>query len=87
MQDRFAHHTQGLSAPATRAVAVMPSDELPLPFVSRAIYIGEAGDLATRSADGDEVVWKNVAAGTLLPFRAAMILAEGTTASELLVLD
>lgn len=87
MQDRFQHHAPGLSAPATRAVAALPSDDLPLPFVSRAIYIGEEGDLATRAADGSEVIWKNIAAGTLLPFRAAMILAEGTTANHLLVLD
>lgn len=87
MQDRFEHHAAGLSAPATRAVTATPHDELPLPFVSRAIYIGEAGDLATRAADGSEAVWKNLSAGTLLPFRAAMILAAGTTASELLVLD
>lgn len=87
MQDRFEHHVPGMSAPATRAVAALPSDELELPFVPRAIYVGEAGDLATRTADGGEVVWKNVPAGTLLPFRATMILAEGTTASHLLALD
>lgn len=87
MQDRFEYHVPGASAPATRAVAVSPSDELPLPFVPRAIYVGVAGDLATRTADGGEVVWKNVPAGSLLPFRPTMILAEGTTASHLLVLD
>ncbi len=87
MQDRFEHHVPGILAPATRAAEVHPSDDTELPFVPRAIYVGGAGDITTRSAVGDEVVWKNVPAGSLIPFRATMILADGTTASDLLVLD
>ena len=87
MQDRFEHHSPGISAPASRAVAIAPSDEAALPFIPRAVYIGGAGDLATRTADGGEVVWKNLPAGSFLPFRPTMILAAGTTATNVLVLD
>ena len=87
MQDRFEHHVPGILAPATRAVEVSPSDDTELPFVPRAIYVGEAGDIATRTADGGEVIWRSVPAGSLLPFRPTMILAEGTTATDLLAID
>lgn len=87
MQDRFLRQAPGLNAPATRAVAASPSDTAPLPFLPRAIYVGRGGDLALRDESGGEAIWKNVPAGALLPFRAAMIRATGTTAGDLVVMD
>ena len=87
MNDRFEDVSTGILAPATRAVAVLPSDSAALPFLPRAIYVGTGGALALRGEDGGESVWRNVAAGTLLPFRAAMVLHTGTTATDLLALD
>ncbi|BBC70943.1 conserved hypothetical protein [Altererythrobacter sp. B11] len=87
MQDRFLRHAPGLSAPATRAVGAIPSDTDPLPFLPRAIYVGRGGDLALSDESGGEAVWKNVPAGAVLPFRAAMIRATGTTAADLVVMD
>lgn len=87
MEDRFDDEALGSSAPATRARAVTPSDVAELPFLPRAIYVGGAGDVAMRGQDGVDAVWRNVPAGAILPFRATMVRATGTTATALLVLD
>lgn len=87
MEDRFENFMPGISAPATRAVQAVPSDTETLPFLPRALYVGGAGDLAMRGRGGGDTIWRNVPAGTLLPFRAAMILATGTTATDILALD
>ena len=87
MEDRFDDFASGISAPATRAVAITPSESQSLPFLPRAIYIGGAGDLATRAEDGSDAVWKNLPAGAVLPFRPIMIKVTGTTATDLLALD
>ena len=40
-----------------------------------------------RGVDGTaDQLWKNVAAGTILPFRAQYVRATGTTAADLLAL-
>ncbi|WP_375285514.1 hypothetical protein [Sphingomonas sp.] len=87
MEDRFDDQTLGSSAPATRARSVTPSDVVELPFLPRAIYVGGNGDVALRGEDGADAVWRNVPAGTILPFRATMVRASGTTATALLALD
>lgn len=87
MQDRFGQYTPGLEAPATRAQSVAPQDGASLPFRPRAIYVGVGGDLAVTGSDGVETVFRNLSAGTWLPFRAVVIRATGTTASDLVVLD
>ncbi|GMM93528.1 hypothetical protein [Qipengyuania sp. MTN3-11] len=87
MIDRFENFAPGLSAPATRAEMVTPSDLQSLPFLPRAVYVGGTGDLVMRDQSGTETAWRNVPAGTLLPFRPAMIRASGTTATDMLVID
>ena len=84
--DVFKDHANSLTAPARRAVSVAPSDAEPLVQVTRAIYVGTAGDLAVEMADGDNVVFVGLSGGTLLPVRAARILATGTSAGAVLAL-
>lgn len=74
-----------LIAPATKAVAITPSDSA---LVSaRALYVGTAGDVAIAPhRDLDPVIFKNVPAGTILPVHAARVAATGTTASNIVAL-
>jgi hypothetical protein len=72
-----------LTTPARDAQAIVPSDTVALTTMPRAIYVGVTGNLAALMPGGQTVVFQNVAAGTLLPVRAARINATGTTAGGL----
>jgi hypothetical protein len=79
IKDNFAAHNTGLTSPADNAFAITPHATDLLPFVTRGIYIGGAGDLAVVMENGGTTVitFKDVPAGTLLPIRAKRV----TTAS------
>ena len=87
MSDPFEHHAVGLTAPATDAQAIAPSDGTDLPVVTRAIFVGQSGNLRVVTAGGDTVVLANVLAGVIYPIRAARVLQTGTTASDLVGLS
>ena len=87
MADGFLNHADSVSAPATRAVAVAPDDVAALVEVPKALFVGTGGTLVLRGAGGGgDVMFKNVAAGTVLPFRAAFVRATGTSAADILAL-
>lgn len=83
MQDRFAHIAPSLTSPVIGGFAITPHDTTTLPELTRAVYVGGAGDLALLLATGQSVVLKSVGAGTILPLRAQQVLATGTTATAL----
>jgi hypothetical protein len=83
MTDSFRRHSRSLTAPPEQGVAVVPDDSADLVAVTRALYVGGAGDLAVRMADGTPLVFGAVPAGTLLPLRVRQVLATGTTASRI----
>lgn len=72
----------GLGEPAVYAVAVTPSDSEDLANVSRALYVGGAGNIAVHMlGDRTTVVFSAVPAGTILPVRVRRVLATNTTAT------
>ena len=70
------------------AIAVVPNDNIDLPFAARGIYVGVAGHIAVLlqadSPDTASVIFTNVQAGQVLPICAARVLATGTTATGLI---
>ena len=87
MADQFSNAADQVSAPATRAVAVAPHDSNPLSDIPKALYVGTGGDITMRGVNGNaDQLWKSVASGTVLPFRAQYIRASGTSAADLLAL-
>ena len=87
MTDYFQSAADSVSAPARRAVAVAPHDSNPLSDIPKALYVGTAGHVTMRGVDGSaDQLWKNVPAGTILPFRAQYVRAAGTTAADILAL-
>lgn len=84
MPDRFANHAGGLESPATGGFAVVPGDGADLPEVTRAIYVGGAGNLAVVMVSGEEVSFSGVPGGTVLPVRVRRIKATGTTAMAII---
>lgn len=87
MTDFFSQSADSVSAPARRALAVTPHDANALTDIPKALYVGTAGHIAMRGVDGSaDQLWKNVPAGTLIPFRAQYVRAAGTTAADILAL-
>jgi hypothetical protein len=81
--DRFQNQ---LNSPARRAVAITPSDADELPFVTRWIYVGTAGNLTVVLVDGDQVTFSNVPAGSWMYLMARQVRATATTAANLIAM-
>ena len=84
--DRFASYQATLTAPASAAAEVTPSDSTDLPEVTRAIYVGSAGDLRVRMADGVIVTFIAAQGGAIYPLRVAQVFATGTDAGGIVAL-
>jgi hypothetical protein len=87
MADQFSNNADQVSAPATRAIAVVPHDSNALSDIPKALFVGTGGSIAMRGVNGAaDQLWKNVPSGSLLPFRAQYVRATGTTAADMLAL-
>lgn len=84
--DAFSDMPATLSAPARDGAAVTPNDGADLSINSRAIYVGQAGNLAVVMVGGQAVNFTGIAAGTLLPVRVSRVRATGTTAGSIVAL-
>jgi hypothetical protein len=65
------------------AAAVSPSDTVDLTDVSRALFVGGAGNLTVIMQDGTTAVFTAVIAGQVLPIQASRVKATGTTATSI----
>jgi hypothetical protein len=72
------------TGPATRAVSITPDDDTLLDRITRAVWVGGAGDLAVLMADDSAVTFVGVQAGALLPIRVKRVNATDTTATGIL---
>lgn len=55
-------------------------------LVSRALYVGTGGNLRILTEKGQDVLFKNVADGALIPVRATRVFATNSTAADILAL-
>jgi hypothetical protein len=77
----FEHNAGG---PARRLFAIVPNDNLDLPYLTTAVYVGVKGDLSViDSTSGAIIPFVAVPAGSILPIRVARVRATGTTAGAL----
>ena len=83
--DDFANNCALATTPARNALSVTPTDN-DQNRVSKALYIGGAGDIAIRMVEGADVTFVGVPAGTVLPIQALQIKATGTTATSIIAL-
>lgn len=86
MSDNFADYSVGLGSPYVGAEAVVPSDTVSLSSVSRALYVGGAGDLSLVFDDGTTAVLSAATAGSFLPVRVSRVNSTGTTATNVVSL-
>jgi hypothetical protein len=83
MSDTFEANKSGLDSPAKNAFAVTPHDTNALTSDTRGIYIGGAGDMVLITSGGETVTFVGLPAGFILPVRANVIKATGTTATSI----
>ncbi len=79
--DEFKDFPVTLTSPAPNAITLTPDDTAPLDTVSRAIYVGVAGDLSVEMKSGQIVVFQGVQSGSILAIRALKVRQTGTTAA------
>lgn len=86
MSDQFSAYGDSVSAPARGAVAVVPHDVNGLAVLPKALFVGTGGNVVAAGAVGGDVTFRNVADGSVLPFRAAFVRATGTSAADIVAL-
>lgn len=79
--DKFEHLASGLESPAQNALAVTPNNGQALSHVTRALWIGKAGDIHVTMQSGDDIILKN--ASGWMPLRVTHVKASGTTAADI----
>ncbi|MEM7620053.1 MAG: hypothetical protein AAF228_06260 [Pseudomonadota bacterium] len=84
MSDKFQNFSSSLLAPASEAFTITPNDTTDLSLVTRALYIGTAGNIVVVMKSGSEVTFNNIPSGTVLSLRTTRIKATGTTATNIL---
>lgn len=84
--DNFSNFPTTPISPARSAITVTPSDGSDLPHISRALYIGQGGDVTVEMADGDITTFEGVPGGTILPLRIKQVRSTATTATGIISL-
>jgi len=80
-----AYRSADSTAPAHGAVVITPSDVTTFP-VTRALYVGTAGNITVRMADGqDSIQFTNVPVG-VLAVQVDKVYSTGTGASGIIAL-
>ena len=83
-RDNFTSSSDSLIAPANSAFEVTPHDTQELTAVTKAVFIGGAGDLVVRLLEGtSDVTFRGLASGSVLDIRVTSIRATGTTATDI----
>jgi len=78
----------GLGEPASHAYVVTPSDVGDIAFVTRALWVGGAGNVQVNMQGGETAVLiSGIAAGTLIPIRVTRVYSANLTASLIVALD
>lgn len=80
----FENYADSPIAPALACFVIVPSDSEPLSELSKALYVGEGGDVCVLPVRGDDpVIFRNVPAGFILDVRVRAVRATGTTAGSI----
>lgn len=84
MPNDFQNYADSPMAPALLCFAISPNDASDLPHLTKALYIGEGGDVVLRSARGEtDVTFRNLPSGYILDVRAVAVRASGTSAASI----
>lgn len=78
--------SSGLDSPAEFGAAITPHNSNELAYYTRGIYVGSTGDVKVTTVGGSTITFVGVPTGVILPVRAKIVFATGTTATSLVAL-
>lgn len=82
--DPFIHTSNNPTSPAETCFEIIPNDSADIQMATKAIYVGQGGNLAIISVRNESpVTFTNIAPGSILDIRVRRILVTGTTAGEI----
>ena len=82
--DPFANIVDSPTSPAQDCFAIVPDDTSDLQQATKAIYVGQGGDIVLLAVRAEtEVTFRNVASGAILDVRARAVRATGTSAADI----
>lgn len=79
-----AYRHANATVSAHGAALITPSDSAVIP-ITRGIFVGGAGNINVRMADGNTILFTGVNTG-ILPIQVDMVLSTSTTATNLVAL-
>lgn len=83
-KDNFSNSSDSLIAPAQFCFEITPSDTQELQVVTKAVYVGQGGDVTLLAIDNaSDVTFRNVPTGAILDVRVSAIRATGTSAADI----
>ena len=77
---------EALHSPANDAADITTHNSNELEYVTRGIWVGGDGNVKVTTARGNTVTFVGAKAGTVIPVRAKIVFATGTTATNLIAL-
>ncbi len=77
------HFQDRTDTPSRRYAAITTSDATNLTELTKALFIGVAGNVVVVGLDDVPVTFKNCQAGSILPVRAKRVNATNTTATDI----
>ena len=80
-----AFRTANATVAAHGAASVTPSDSAEIP-ITRSLFIGTNGNIKVTMADGQEITFINLTAGTIFPIQVVMVWSTGTTVTTVIAL-
>lgn len=83
IKDPFANFSSARSDPPPAHIAVTPNDSAELEFMTSALFIGGAGNVAVLTKDGDSVTYVVSNAGTYIFGQFKQVLT-ATTATNII---
>lgn len=84
-EDLFSTYQGGLESPASNAVSASLQNSGELGYVTRALYVGVAGDVKVEMAGGGSATFR-ADNFQLLPIRVKQVYATGTTGQSIIAL-
>jgi hypothetical protein len=84
--DKQAQRGDTTDFPAKSLRAVTPNDTNELEYVAKALFIGTGGTLSLIAQEDTAAVSLTVVAGQIVPVRAKIVRATGTTATGIVAL-
>jgi hypothetical protein len=81
------HPVPERSDPARYAAAVTPNDSTDLTWTTRGLYVGGSGNVVVHmAAEGTQITFVGVQAGTILPIAVSRVRSTSTTATNIVAL-